>query len=70
MSEIQTSQILSAKKLADYLGVRPSTLNSWRQNYGLPFLRLGARVFYVDADFAKWAMTRREVLKDGDEEGR
>lgn len=68
MSDLQ-SPFLTTSQAAAYLGLKPSTLETWRTRrggpYGPPFSRLGAsrgrggRVVYSRADLDAWAGAQR-----------
>jgi len=47
-----TSELLTRKEAAEYLGVRPRTLAVWAatKRYGLPMIKVGSLVRYRRAD--------------------
>lgn len=51
-----TTQLLTAAQAADYLGLHPTTLASWRvQGIGPKYIKIGARnVRYRDSDIETW----------------
>lgn len=57
------STLLSTRAAADYLGVSPRTLESWRRLGGGPaFIRLSAnRCSYHRADLDTWIDERRRL---------
>ena len=52
--------LLSESQAADLLQVSPGTLSVWRSTgrYGLPFLKIGARVRYRRGDLQAWLDSR------------
>lgn len=50
----------SHKTSAEYLGVTENTLNVWRctKRYPIPFIKVGARVFYWKKDLDAWLASR------------
>lgn len=44
----QADPKLTTAEAAEFLGVKPSTLEVWRttKRYPLPYIKIGARVFY------------------------
>jgi len=69
MSDLKATKILAPKKLAEHLGVPLSTLMHWRARWGLPYLKLGSRVFFHDDLFAEWALSRKRTVNDSNSEG-
>ena len=63
--QISLKNIITGDALAKYLGVSKGTLSSWRQNAGLPYLKPGARVFYVDQDVTEWMLQHRSRKEPG-----
>ena len=55
-------QLLDSTEAAEYLGLRPATLDVWRctGRYELPFVRVGRRIRYKKSDLDLW-LTRRTV---------
>ncbi len=53
-------RLLNTKEAADYLGVRPNTLEVWRvcHRYDLPFIRVGRLVKYREADLDEFLAAR------------
>jgi len=58
MTELK--DLLSAKELAEVLGVSTDTVLGWRDK-GLPFYRIGKRVWFEQHEVVEFIMTR---LKD------
>jgi hypothetical protein len=52
--------LLDTQPAADYIGVKPHTLEVWRctGRYGLPFLRVGGRIKYRVSDLDAWLASR------------
>jgi len=50
------------------LGVSKGTLNSWRYQQGLPYLKIGGKIFYSDRHFAEWASKCLRVREKPEEE--
>ena len=68
-SKLRIDQLWPGNTLAESLGISKGSLDSWRRKYGLPFVRLGARIFYLEPDFMMWVASRRERLGlESDEE--
>lgn len=46
---------------ADYLGVAHATLPTWRctKRYGLPYIKLGRKVYYLKSDLDRFIQSRR-----------
>jgi hypothetical protein len=52
----------SEKGAARFIGVRPGTLAYWRwADVGPPYLKLGGRVAYLEADLIAWLQSCRRV---------
>lgn len=62
MTELK--DFLSAKELAEVLGVTIDTVFEWRDR-GLPFYRIGKRVWFEQHEVAEFIMThlRVELMK-------
>jgi len=58
MSELK--DFLSAKELAEVLGVTIDTVFEWREK-GLPFYRVGKRVWFEQREVALFIMTQLRV---------
>jgi excisionase family DNA binding protein len=54
-------QLLDTKQAADYLGLSPTTLITWRstQRYDLPYVKLGGIVRYDERDLLAWLESRK-----------
>ncbi len=76
----ENTQFISTKRVAEYLGLSPRTLESYRsRGGGPPYYDLEGVVRYLLSDVIKWASRRRRhstsddglqgpTPKDGDEE--
>lgn len=58
---------LDTRQAAEYLGLSPETLESWRcrDAHGMTFYKLGAKVLYDKADLDSWLDERRVDGGDG-----
>lgn len=51
---------LNTAAAADYLGLRKSTLDTWRcLGRGPDFIKLGAKIIYLQRDLDAWIESRR-----------
>jgi excisionase family DNA binding protein len=52
---------LSNSEAAEYLGVSPNTLVTWRctKRYAIPYVKVGRKVFYFADDLRTWLDSRR-----------
>lgn len=47
---------------AERIGLARRTLNIWRhKGIGPPYLKLGARVYYLETDIQRWMLRQRRV---------
>jgi hypothetical protein len=55
---IDPAELIAESEAAALIHVKPATLAAWRCNAarrkGLPYLKVGARVFYRRADISEW----------------
>jgi len=61
-------RLISAKELADRLGMKPNTLSIWRMNgTGPPFIKFGegrgARIRYDEAEAIAWVEERAKETR-------
>lgn len=42
----EEKELLNFKETCEFLGIHPSTLNLWKRQNKIPFLRMGKRVFF------------------------
>ena len=57
-------QLLDTKQAAEFLGLSPTTLITWRstQRYDLPFVKLGGCVRYDEADLLAFIEARKQRI--------
>ncbi|MCJ7544219.1 MAG: helix-turn-helix domain-containing protein [Phycisphaerae bacterium] len=57
---METKKLLSRREAAEYLGLKPQTLATWRVTgrYNLPVVKVGRSVRYRVADLEKWIAAR------------
>jgi len=50
---------------ADYLGISPNTLNSWRsrKSYAITYYKVGSKVYYAQSDLDQFLLSRRISIK-------
>ncbi len=66
MFKEQTSPYLDTQEAAEYLRIRPATLDRWRSVGGGPaFIKLGGRVVYAQADLDAFAEAGRRTSTAG-----
>ena len=60
MIAAENDVLLTRKEAADFLGLKTQTLASWAVSgkYGLPMVKVGARVKYRRADLTEWLRQR------------
>ncbi|MCP5113512.1 MAG: helix-turn-helix domain-containing protein [bacterium] len=62
MFQEKTSPYLDTQEAAEYLRIRPATLDRWRSVGGGPaFIKLGGRVVYAQADLDAFAEAGRRT---------
>lgn len=51
---------MTTEQAADYLGIKPITLRTWRCNkrYTIPFIKVGGRIRYRKEDLDAWLESR------------
>jgi predicted DNA-binding transcriptional regulator AlpA len=54
-------QLLDNREAAEFLGVSPTTLITWRcvKRYDLPYIRVGRKIFYCVEDLLRWLESRK-----------
>lgn len=59
MTTFKEDRLFNAEA-ADYLGVKPETLNCWRSlgRYSIPFVKIGRRVCYRQSDLDAFIASR------------
>jgi excisionase family DNA binding protein len=66
MAHQRKSQLLTTAEAAEYLRLKPHTLENMRwQGTGPFFLKLGGRVFYRRADLKQWCDQARRRSSSG-----
>jgi Helix-turn-helix domain len=66
MARRQRSPLLTTAEAAEFLRLKPHTLENMRwQGTGPMFLKLGGRVFYHRADLKKWCDQARRRSSSG-----
>lgn len=60
MNRTVTSALLNKKQAAQYLNV---TLRWMSRNYGIPFIELGGRKYYLISDLDHYIQSHRKVVK-------
>lgn len=65
---LRDSPLLDETDAAGLLGVKPSTLTTWRstRRYSLPYVRVGRLIRYRRADLDAWL--ERRLVSSGDTE--
>lgn len=63
---LRVDRLISEKNLAEALGVSKSTLYQFRQK-GLPWLKLGGKVFYHESIFMEWVLHNQKRVSDAEQ---
>jgi hypothetical protein len=52
---------LTTQEAAEFLGLHPGSLAIWRckQRYNLPFVKIGKKIYYYEADLVAWEKSRK-----------
>ena len=52
---------LTTKQAAEFLNLHPGSLAIWRckRRYNLPFVKIGKKIFYYEADLVAWEKSRK-----------
>ena len=67
MANRRKSQLLTTKEAAEFLRLKPHTLENMRwQGKGPIFMKLGGRVFYHRADLKAWCKEARRRSSSGE----
>jgi len=58
----ELQRLLTTKEAAEFLGVKPNTLEVWRstQRYDIPHIKVGASVRYRPLDLVDWIDSQRQ----------
>ena len=68
MSDADRSALLNAKEAAEYLKLSYYTLEKWRtRKQGLPYVKIGTRVFYRQSDLDNWLASNTHDPGDDDD---
>jgi len=53
---------LTTEEAAEYLGLKPATLNAWRsrKDNPIPYYKIASRVFYLLEDLDRFIASRRQ----------
>lgn len=56
-----SSELFNTEQAADYLGLKPHTLELWRhaKRYDVPYVKIGKNVRYLKSDLDDWLASRR-----------
>jgi excisionase family DNA binding protein len=56
-----SNSMLTTKEAAEFLGIRPSTLNVWRSSgtVNVPYIRVGTAIRYRLSDLEEYVSKRR-----------
>jgi len=54
---------LTTVKAAEYLGLKPATLNAWRsrKNNQIPYYRIGNKIYYLREDLDHYIAGQRQM---------
>jgi hypothetical protein len=54
-------QLLNNREAADFIGVQPHTLETWRtaKRYSIPYTKVGGKVYYFAEDLLEWLESRK-----------
>ncbi len=55
---VSLRELISEKKLAEYLEVKPSCIQGWRRR-GLPSISMGRKRFYLNQEVMAWLLAHR-----------
>ena len=61
--EVKVSANMSAKEVADYLGVGSKTIRNWTCEGKIPFVKLGGSVRYPKERIDNWLKTKEKNRK-------
>ena len=61
-----SNSMLTTKEAAEFLGIRPSTLNVWRSTgtVNVPYIRVGTAIRYRLSDLEEYVSKRRVMPTD------
>jgi len=46
----ETKELMNTKEICEFLGIHLSTLNKWKAENKIPYLKMGKRIFYKRQD--------------------
>ena len=59
-SEMKESSNMTAKEVADYLGVKTKTIRNWTSEKKIPFVKLGGSVRYPRERIDNWLKSKEK----------
>jgi hypothetical protein len=61
MAAATKPQLLNNREAADFIGMQPHTLETWRaaKRYPIPYTKVGGKVFYFAEDLIEWLQSRK-----------
>lgn len=61
MATATKPQLLKTAEAAEFIGVQPHTLETWRTTncYAIPYTKVGGRVYYFAEDLLDWLKSRK-----------
>ncbi len=66
-SQSLPDRLLTTREAADFLGVKPGTLDTWRSSkrYGLSYVKVGKHIRYRPSDLQEWIDSRTVISAAG-----
>jgi Helix-turn-helix domain len=64
MATITKPQLLDNREAADFIGITPKTLETWRsgKRYSISYTKVGGKVYYFAEDLLAWLESRRVTV--------
>jgi hypothetical protein len=61
MATAAKPQLLNNREAADFIGIQPHTLETWRaaKRYPIAYAKVGNRVYYFAEDLIEWLQSRK-----------
>ena len=56
---VEHSRLLTTDEVAAWLGIHPKTVGRYRTLANLPFLRVGGRIRFDEAQVSRWLQERK-----------